>query len=299
MKKPFSLSQRASWRIRLRTALVITLVLGTGAMAWHFVARSQRDYETGRDKVVRVPGGIDHRRYDRLLKTYVNEDGLVDYAAWQASAVDLEALEKYLGQYAAEGKEAAEGDELSAALINGYNAFVISSVLERYPVDSIMSLSHPFEGRRHPVGGEKVSLDDLEHANLIPHFGYRSHAVLVCAAQSCPPLRREAYLPSTVQAQADDNFRVWLGRGDLNRFHPDGNRVEVSSIFKWFQSDFKKAGGLREVLARHAPTEHRKFLAGEDDSIEYLPYDWALNDRNSGDFSKARLIWKRFLDFFR
>lgn len=283
----------------VKIGLGIVVALIAIAVIGLLVARGQRDVETGGDKVVRLPAGIDHSGYDLLLKKYVDEQGLVAYEDWHASSEDMRALNDYLAQYAPVPENAADGDDLSASLINGYNAFAMKKILDEYPVDSIMARGHPFEGRRFTVGGEQVSLDDMEHGTLIPHFGYRAHAVLVCVAKSCPPLRREAYLPATLDAQTDDSFRTWLGREDLNRFRPGENRVEISSVFEWFRDDFEEAGGLREVLARHAPEEFGRFLGGDDYEIEFIPYDWALNDRNGREFSRVRVGWNRVLDFFR
>lgn len=150
----------------------------------------------------------------------------------------------YLAQYASAEGEFAEGDDLAASLNNVYNAFAMEMVLDEYTVDSIMSRSHPFEGRRMTVGGEHVSLDAVGHGTLIPHFGYRSHAVLVCVARSCPPLRREAFLPGSLGAHADDNFRIWLGREDLNRLLPEQNRVEISSVFESSVMTSRRQGGF-------------------------------------------------------
>lgn len=264
-----------------------------------FAALGRSDIETGGDKVVRIPAGIDHREYDRLLKKYVDEKRLVAYAEWRAHNEDRQALNDYLAQFAPATGEAAAGEDLSASLINGYNAFMMKTVLDQYPIDSIMELRHPFDGRRLMVGGEHVSPDDIEHATLIPHFGYRSHVVLVCVARSCPPLRREAYLPSSLDDQADDSFRTWLARDDLNRFLPHEGRVEISSIFDWFDDDLEETGGVRRVLERYAPEEFRDFLGAADYEIAFIPYNWALNDQQLREFSRVRQGWNRFLDFLR
>src|SRR6185436_1865523 len=73
---------------------------------------------------VRVRAGIDHAAWDRLLSTYVDEAGLVDYAAWKASAADRRALSDYLARLAAVPEPPAQGSDLAASLINGYNASV-------------------------------------------------------------------------------------------------------------------------------------------------------------------------------
>ena len=51
--------------------------------------------------IVSVPAGIKHDAYDRLLKKYVNDQGLVAYEKWKASAEDRKALDDYVAQFAA------------------------------------------------------------------------------------------------------------------------------------------------------------------------------------------------------
>lgn len=224
---------------------------------------------------VRVPADIDHAAYEQLLQRHVDERGLVDYDAWRASPDDRRALEAYLAQYDQSGP-AATGAERHAALVNLYNAACIRMVLDLDPERSLWD-HDPFTQRIHRVGGALVSLDDVEHGAVRPEVGYRGHAVLVCAARSCPPLWDRAFTADGLDRQLDERFAAWLAREDLNRFHPDRNLVELSRIFDWFAEDFERAGGIPAVLARHGPEEHREFLASGDYEIEYLDYDKGLN----------------------
>jgi Protein of unknown function, DUF547 len=242
---------------------------------------------------VQVTAGMDHSELSRLLAKYVDERGLVDYARWKTTPADLEALHGYLARVAAPPRPAASGNDLAASLINAYNAAAIGWVLENFPIRSIRSTDEPFRGRRHRVDGEVVSLDDIEHGTLRPLVGYRVHAALVCAALSCPPLRREAYQAARLDRQLDSSMRTWLARGDLNRLRPEGNRVEISPVFRWFAEDFQKAGGVRAVLQRHTAPEIARRLADPRLEIRYLRYDWGLNDRGGrgAHYGRIRRYW--------
>jgi hypothetical protein len=65
-----------------------------------------------------VPAGIDHDPLDGLLREYVDENGLVDYAGWREDGEAVTALKRYLAQFAPRPGEAAAGDEKIASLIN-------------------------------------------------------------------------------------------------------------------------------------------------------------------------------------
>ena len=222
---------------------------------------------------VDVPAGIDHAPYDRLLKKYVNDRGLVNYASWKAFAEDLQTLRDYTAKLAGDAPF-AHRNERAASLVNAYNALTLQWILDNYPVKSIRDTKNPWRAARHLVGGHKVSLDEIEHETLRVLLGYRTHAVLVCAAKSCPPLRAGAYTTSRLQEQLDEQMRVWLGREDLNHFLPDKNRAELSKIFDWYGKDFEKeGGGLRGVLAKYEPDWKGQFR------IEFLRYNWELNEQ--------------------
>jgi hypothetical protein len=239
-----------------------------------------------------VPSGVKHDAYDRLLKKYVNSQGLVAYEKWKSNAEDMKALDDYLAQFAAAGS-AASGNDRFASLINAYNGFVLQWILQNYPTESIWALKDSFKAKRHKLGGATVSLNDIENEMLRPEFGYRTHAVLVCAARSCPPLQQSAYSASGLDEQVARAFRNWLGRPDLNEFLIDKNEAAVSSIFKWFKGDFEKAGGAKTIMAKYAPAPARPLLEKPDCKISYKSYNWGLNDQgpHGRNYSKTNLIF--------
>src|SRR2546426_2707962 len=241
---------------------------------------------------VDVPAGINHDELNRLLEKYVNEQGLVDYGSWKQSAADLSALDDYLKQFAAKIDNPAQGNEKAASLVNAYNALVLRWILSSYPTESIWQLKDSFSGKRHEIGGRKVSLDDIEHGTVRPLIGYRAHAVLVCAARSCPPLQRLAYTADGFDVQNDRAYRAWLASEDLNKFSLNEKKVEISSIFKWFKQDFDKAGGAPKILGRYAPQSVRIFAASGKYDTKYLPYNWGLNDQgpHGRNYSRAQLL---------
>lgn len=242
---------------------------------------------------VNVPAGIKHDDFDRLLKKYVDSNGLVAYEKWKANGEDCKALTSYLEQFGASGNNAS-GNERFASLVNAYNGFVLNWILDNYPTESIWALKNSFKAKRHKVGGEMVALNDIENSALRPEFGYRTHAVLVCAARSCPPLQRSAYTAAQLNEQDDHAYRVWLGRTDLNEFMPDKNEAAVSTIFKWFKADFDKSGGPKAVMAKYAPAPAKPLLQKPDCKISYKTYNWGLNDQ--GPHGRN---WKQSLfDFF-
>lgn len=241
---------------------------------------------------VKVPAAVDNSSYERLLKKYVNEKGLVSYGKWKENAGDMKALDDYVAQFGKKGP-AATGNERYASLINAYNSMVLQWILQNYPTESIWALKDSFKAKRHDLGGEKVALEDIENGALRPEFGYRTHAVLVCAARSCPPLPESPYNAGQLDEQVTRAYHNWLSRPDLNEFFADKNEAAISSIFKWFKGDFDKAGGVQKILAKYAPTAGRELMQKADTKISYKNYNWGLNDQGSHgrNYSKTKLIF--------
>lgn len=272
-----------------QTGLALSLALLSGCAAGCGA-------KSGGGSPVEVASGIDHREWTRLLRAYVNEKGLVDYARWKGNAADRQALRDYLAQFAPAADVPATGAEKGSSLVNGYNALAIAWILDRYPTESIQSLPDSFSAARHTVGRRRVSLDEIEHATLRPEAGFLVHAALVCAARSCPPLAREAYERDRFVAQLSLAMLRWMRREDLNRFEPAERRARISRLFEWYASDFEKEkGGLRGVLSLYAPDPVRAFVADPSTRIEYLPYDWGLNDQgmHGWRYGGSKLFWDR------
>jgi len=142
-----------------------------------------------------------------------------------------------------------------------------------------------------------VSLDQIE-SQLRAMGDPRIHAALVCAARTCPPLRREAYVAECLGRQLDDNVRAWLADRSLNTFEPEQAQAEVSPIFKWYGKDFDSyPGGLEGFLRQYAPPDVKAALGERKFQIRFKNYDWGLNDQSrlGTEYSRLRLAvdWVR------
>ena len=232
---------------------------------------------------------LDHSGWDAVLKQFLTPASRVDYRGLkQRGLTDLDAYLRELAQpWPGDMGPAAT----KAALINAYNALTVRWIVSNYPVESIWSTNDPFRAARHILGGKHVSLDGIE-GRLRAMQDPRIHAALVCAARSCPPLRREAYAAAHIDTQLDANVRRWLADARLNEFAPGRNTASISAIFKWYAGDFEQAGGLREFLARFAPQGASGLLLEPKLQLEYKTYNWGLNDTSPGGaYSQLHFYW--------
>jgi len=240
--------------------------------------------------VITAPDRVDHDRFDRVLGEYVDADGHVDYARLQPRADSV--LTPYLQQLAETDPSRLDRDARLAFWINAYNAYTIKLILDHYPVDSINDIkpgagpsipkvNSPFKLDVGEVAGEVRTLDEIEHGIIRERFDEpRIHFALVCAAVSCPKLRREAYTGSRLEAQLEDQARTFLHDRAKNLI-PDGEEtVALSRIFKWFDEDF---GGSRASIQRFvAPYFEGDVRSGLEQAaydVSFRDYDWSLNDQ--------------------
>jgi hypothetical protein len=226
------------------------------------------------------PLPFDASEWTSMLGKYVDARGLVAYGRWKSDATDRKRLSAFLAKFGRLGGASLEPDQKIAILVNAYNAFIIETVLDRYPVESIRAIPSAFTREDHAIGGGSYSLDAIEHT-AVKLGGFRVHATMVCASRSCPPLVRRAYEASDLSAREDERMRAWMARGDLYRFEPAKNTVYAPKYFDWYKSDFEKAG-IPTVLSTYAPERYRGWLALRRFKIEFLEYDWGLNDAFGG-----------------
>jgi hypothetical protein len=220
--------------------------------------------------------------WDAILRVHVAE-GRVDYARLKTDP-RLADYVRWLEQERPAGYGSRE--EKLAYWINAYNALTLKLVLAHHPVKSIRDIPHPrlkspWDLPVTTIEGRELTLNQIEHEILRPVFkDARVHYAIVCAAVSCPPLRAEAYRPERLGAQLDEQGRLFLAK--QNQFDPARRSARLSQIFNWFGSDFgADRPAVLTALAAHAPAEVAAALRAAPDrwTVDYLDYDWSLNDR--------------------
>ncbi len=225
-----------------------------------------------------APGyAFDHSAYDSVLKQYVDSKGLVDYSGLKKNRSGLDSYLQKTGAVSESQFDSWSEGEQIAFLTNVYNAETLQYIIDNYPLESIKDLggllSSPWGKKNVILFGEETSLNNIEHGILRKDYDEpRIHFALVCAAMSCPPLRREAYTGTKLDSQLDDQARTFLAESNKNRV--EGDTVYLSSIFDWYGKDFAKGDeGLKKVLNQWFGAD----ISAKE--IEYTDYDWSLNDQ--------------------
>jgi hypothetical protein len=243
-----------------------------------------------------------HRSLDELLDVYVR-DGFVYYNALR---IERGKLDQYVGSLNGTGATAlANGSpgEQKAFWINAYNALVLRTVIDNfpirgrakeYPAASIRQLPGAFEKASHRVAGRMVSLDGIEKDILVPLGDARALLALGRGSYGGGRLRSEAFDAATIEKQLADVLAETVTRPELVRIDALANVLSVSPLFSWREASFaqsfgQKAGALfkerspieRAVLAiiePHLFGAEADFLERNAFKMQFHAFDWRLND---------------------
>jgi hypothetical protein len=242
-----------------------------------------------------------HRPLDEILDVYVR-DGLVYYRALKSERA---RLDRYIAALGATGVDTVNGwppNRQLAFWINAYNAFVLQTVIDHYPIRgrapdypavSIRQIPGAFERRRHRAGGRTLTLDALER-DVIAAFGDpRAHFALGRGSHGGGRLKSEAYTAERLDAQLTTMTSELVQRRELVFVDVQNGRLSVSPIFSWREAAFLTlADRAPEVFSTRSPLERAvltlinpllvpnevEFLRKNTFRMVFHDFDWSLND---------------------
>lgn len=245
---------------------------------------------------------VERSSYDALLAAYAREGG-VNYKGLAKDRASLEAFVASLADVSSDTVRAAAPPAKTAFWINAYNAIMLLTVVERYPLPDTgaRAIEDAWSEERWRIAGETLSLNGVKHAKLIKELQEpRTHFAVALASRGGPPLKPGAYQEETISEALDSATREFLA--DESRFRVEfttgtapltSGTVYLSQVFKWFGDDFvakyappeqyarkhgAQVGACLNFIALNVPPETQQFLRQGDLKVEFLPFDWRLNE---------------------
>ena len=248
----------------------------------------------------------DHQLWDRVLQMHV-KDGLVNYRAIKENPQQLNQYLKQIADFPQKELSGLPAPAQIAYYLNAYNAITVKRIINHYPPQkkgllnllnpdiSIRNISGVWDTIKDRVAGELLTLDYIEHKILRKKFKEpRVHMALVCASISCPALPDRAFTAAKLEEQLDRSSREFLRDNNRNSPCLDCPEVSLSKIFSWYGNDFVgvykpsqrliKRHGNKEasVITFVAPYYNegiKNYLLKGDYDIDFLDYDWSLNEQ--------------------
>jgi hypothetical protein len=246
-----------------------------------------------------------HEPLDRILDANVR-DGYVYYRA-------LKSMQGSLNRYIAALNVPAQTydgwtrERQMAFWVNAYNAFVLDTVVDHYPIrgnnaeypeSSIRQIPGAFEKLPHRAAGRTVTLDQIEK-EILPAFKEpRLYLALGRGAVGSGRLRSEAYTADRIGEQLDDIQKEFVSDQQMLKIDRLADHVAVTPILSWRDEQFIAAydPGAAGPFAQRSPIERAivafvrpnllrlelETIEANRFKVEFQPFDWRLNDLTGG-----------------
>lgn len=211
--------------------------------------------------------------YARVLQTYVNACGEVDFPALQKQPGDLYNYIAYVAQYPA--NSIANPNARLAHYINSYNALSMYNVLA-----SNIPKTHAgwakirfFYLRELRIGGKEMSLYSYENDLIRKLKEPRVHFALNCSALGCPILPKTPFSAAGLYQALDRETRKFFSESRNLRIDHSLKTVYLSELLDFYTDDFisKETPSLIDYVNLYSREKIPK-----DYVIDFMPYDWTV-----------------------
>jgi hypothetical protein len=251
------------------------------------------------------------RLFDQVtafLKKYVNQDGMVDYKALSHKKMEMVKLLEQFRKLDRNEYNSWSKDDKLAFWINAYNLNFIKIIVDNYPIESnrMLRLFWPPNSIKHINGiwdehkfiitNEEFTLQEIDQRFLQKEFNEPlAFFAISYASVSGPPLRNEAYRGRNLSTQFDDQVKKFLAGQNAFKIDRENRMVYVSSILKstWYGNQFIAKYGtdlkfkqqepavraILNFLTNYISPQDVDYLETGNYTVEFLRYDWTLNDR--------------------
>jgi hypothetical protein len=236
---------------------------------------------------------------DQILELYVR-GGEVYYRALK---LERARLDRYVDQLGSTAVDKLSRDEQLAFWLNAYDALVLRTVIDHYPIQghapeyppgSIRQIPGAFERLTHRVAGRTLTLDQIEQTILPGFHDPRVYFALGRGARGGGRLRSETFTAARLEAQLTEVAGECVSRTECLQIDRAAGKVAVSALFSWREKEFSAAyaGSAPPAFSNRSPIERaviafaepkllaaeRTFLAANVFQVVFKPFDWTLND---------------------
>ncbi len=245
--------------------------------------------------------GFSHEAFERLLSRFTS-NGRIDYERWHREIDARRELDSYLAAVARFGPDTTperfdRDQDALAYWMYAYNALVIRTILQRWPLKSVTDLKAPIEiikglgffyNLEFAVDGHWYTLYAIEHER-VTGLGRdpRVHFVLNCGSEACPAVRPELPTGDALEPFLEQAARDFIANPKNVSVDRDTKTIRLSAIFKWYKKDFvgdlqrrglpSGRGVIAYVESMVSPELAAQLADSRDFKIAFVDYDWRVN----------------------
>lgn len=247
--------------------------------------------------------------FSKLLKDYVDKDGLVNYPKLRRFRNELNSAVEKLASIKPEVYITWSRNEKIAFWINAYNICTLKGIIDNYPIvpSKFMLLFYPASSVMHIQGlrdktffmimGIQYTLDEIERDVLLGRFEEPLTCFAVCyGTLGSASLRSEPYIGKVLDEQLSEQAKDFFARPGAFKIDQTSPVVHISSIFKmykWREESLVKKYGTNKLFREHTDIDrailnlikdylsekNEEFLTRQQYSVEYEKYNWQLNEQ--------------------
>jgi len=251
-----------------------------------------------------------HNKCAGILKSFVDENGMVDYKTLSRKRLDLKSLFDDFDQLDPNEYNKWSKEDKIALRINAYNIQMLDIITRNYPIKPSSRVLLVFPGwgpnsTRHIDGiwnkykflvmDEVFTLSQIEQRFFRKEFQEpRVFLALTRASLSSPPLRDEPYYGYKLYKQLDDQVRKFLASPLAFRIDKEKGKVYLSALFqktfyggqfvgkygtdKKFKQEETETAAVLNFISNYVSEEVKSYLELGNYTVQFIGYNWTIND---------------------
>ena len=250
-----------------------------------------------------------HNKCADVLKTFVDDNGMVDYKTLRRKRLKLKALLQEFDNLDPNEYRTWPKEDKIAFWLNAYNIQMLKIITDNYPIkssrylrlypgwgpNSILHIKGIWTNYKFLVMDEEFTLSEIDKRFFRKEFDDpRIFFAVFNAGLSSPPLRNEPYYGHKLNEQLDDQARRFLSSPLAFRTDKEKRRVYLSSLFqsssygrefiskfaidKKFKDQEPTTRAVLNFISNYVSRDKVSFLEVGNYSVKFMKYDWTIND---------------------
>ncbi|MHC4114750.1 MAG: DUF547 domain-containing protein [Planctomycetota bacterium] len=253
------------------------------------------------------PAASFHEKCAPILKTFVDENGMVDYKALKWKRLELIELINEFAKLSPDEYDSWPKEDKTAFWINAYNIQLLKIIVSNYPIQSsrllriywgpnnIRHIKGIWDEYKFIIMDEEFTLNELEKRFFRNKpEDPRIFFALSKASLSGPLLRNESYSGEKLYQQLEEQTKKFLSNPKVFKIDKEEKTVFLPAILQstWYGKEFLYNYSIDKKFKDHPPATRAvlnfitnyiseayvAFLELENYSVRYIAYNWNLNE---------------------
>ena len=250
-----------------------------------------------------------HDKCAEVLKTFVDDKGMVDYKTLRRKRLQLKALLQEFDNLDPNEYRTWPKEDKIAFWLNAYNIQMLKIITDNYPIkssrilrlypgwgpNSILHIKGIWTNYKFLVMDEEFTLSEIDRRFFRKEFDDpRIFFAISRASLSGPPLGNGPYYGYKLNEQLNGQARRFLSGPLAFRTDREKQRVYLSSLFqsssygkefiskfgidKKFKDQEPTTRAVLNFITNYVPDDKVSFLEVGKYSVKFMKYDWTIND---------------------